>query len=77
MAARLLQPELGLEVLELVMGERQLLVKVRDANAFYLALNGLAAAGAIDLEGVAPADDDAGSVYAYLVGAGASGGGAQ
>jgi len=80
MAARLLQPEPGqelLEVLEVVVGERELLVKVRDAPAFYLALNRLAAAGAIALEGVASADDDAGSVYAYLVGAAGSGGGGQ
>ncbi len=45
-----------------------LLVRTRDANAFYLLLNQLVAQGAVDLETVAPADDDVNSIYQYLIG---------
>lgn len=69
LAARLLASDLAATLLEVSLGDQHLLVKVRDANAFHLGLNRLAASGAIDLEGVAPADDDAGSIYEYLVGA--------
>ena len=47
--------------------ERGLLVKTRDPDRFYLALNDLALNG-IDIESVAPADDDVLSVYGYLIG---------
>jgi len=47
---------------------RGLLVKTRDADRFYLLLNRIAQNG-IDIESVAPADDDVLSVYEYLVGA--------
>lgn len=50
-----------------------LLAKTRDPDGFYLALNRLAVSGAVpglEIESVAPADDDAGSVYGYLVGHG-------
>ncbi len=47
--------------------ERGLLVKTRDADRFYLALNEIALNG-IDIESVAPADDDVLSVYEYLIG---------
>jgi ABC-2 type transport system ATP-binding protein len=43
------------------------LIKTRDANRFYRLLNHLALNG-IDIEGVAPADDDVNSVYDYLIG---------
>jgi ABC-2 type transport system ATP-binding protein len=43
------------------------LVKTRDANRFYLLLNRIAQTG-IDIESVAPADDDVLSVYEYLIG---------
>ena len=43
------------------------LIKTRDANRFYRLLNRLALNG-IDIEGVAPADDDVNSVYDYLIG---------
>lgn len=45
-----------------------LLVKTRDADRFYLLLNRIAQNG-IDIESVAPADDDVLSVYEYLIGA--------
>ena len=44
-----------------------LLVKTRDADRFYLLLNRIARNG-IDIESVAPADDDVLSVYEYLIG---------
>lgn len=44
-----------------------LLVKTRDADRFYLLLNQLAMNG-IEIEQVAPADDDVNSVYGYLIG---------
>ncbi|HUX66225.1 MAG TPA: ABC transporter ATP-binding protein [Terriglobales bacterium] len=50
-----------------------LLITTRDPAAFYLGLNRLAVSDAIpglDIASVAPADDDAGSVYDYLVGHG-------
>jgi ABC-2 type transport system ATP-binding protein len=47
--------------------ERGLLLKTRDADKFYLALNEMACNG-IQIESVAPADDDVLSVYEYLIG---------
>ena len=45
-----------------------LMVKTRQAKHFYLLLNELVSSGEIDLETVAPADDDVMAVYRYLVG---------
>jgi ABC-2 type transport system ATP-binding protein len=44
-----------------------LLVRTRDPERFYLMLNRLVVEG-VDLESVAPADDDVHSVYEYLIG---------
>ena len=44
------------------------LVRTRDADAFYLLLNQLVVKDNIALETVAPADDDVNSVYQYLIG---------
>jgi ABC-2 type transport system ATP-binding protein len=44
-----------------------LLVKTRDADRFYLAMNQLALNG-IQIESISPADDDVLSVYEYLIG---------
>ena len=44
-----------------------LLVRTRDPERFYLMLNQLVVDG-VDLESVAPADDDVNSVYEYLIG---------
>jgi len=44
-----------------------LLVRTRDPDRFYLMLNRLVVDG-VDLESVAPADDDVNSVYEYLIG---------
>ena len=45
-----------------------LLVRTRDANGFYLMLNRIVLEDGIQLESVAPADDDVLSVYQYLIG---------
>ena len=47
--------------------EHGLLIKTKDADRFYLALNQIALNG-IQIESVAPADDDVNSVYEYLIG---------
>ncbi len=46
---------------------RGLLLKTRNADEFYLALNKIALNG-FEIESVAPADDDVLSVYEYLIG---------
>lgn len=45
-----------------------LFVKTRDPDKFYLLLNEVVAQGEIDIESVAPADDDLNAVYEYLIG---------
>jgi ABC-2 type transport system ATP-binding protein len=47
--------------------ERGLLLKTKNADDFYLVLNKIALNG-IEIESVAPADDDVLSVYEYLIG---------
>jgi ABC-2 type transport system ATP-binding protein len=47
--------------------EHGLLVKTRDADRFYLAINQLAL-NEIQIDSIAPADDDVLSVYEYLIG---------
>ena len=44
-----------------------LLIKMRDAGRFYRLLNHLAVEG-IEIESVTPADDNANSIYEYLIG---------
>jgi ABC-2 type transport system ATP-binding protein len=47
---------------------RGLFVKTRDADRFYLLLNQVVAEGEINIESVAPVDDDLSAVYQYLIG---------
>jgi ABC-2 type transport system ATP-binding protein len=47
---------------------RGLLVRTRNLDDFYLLLNRIAAEGIVEIEAVAPADDDANSIYQYLIG---------
>ena len=47
---------------------RGLFVKTRDADGFYLLLNQAVAAGEVNVESVAPVDDDMSAVYQYLIG---------
>lgn len=45
-----------------------LFVRTRDADRFYLLLNRAVADGGINVESVAPIDDDLSAVYGYLIG---------
>jgi ABC-2 type transport system ATP-binding protein len=47
---------------------RGLFVKTRDADRFYLLLNRIVADGEINMDSVAPVDDDLSAVYQYLIG---------
>jgi ABC-2 type transport system ATP-binding protein len=46
-----------------------LLLRTRDADGFYLLLNRVVLEAGLEVESVAPADDDVNSVYQYLIGA--------
>jgi ABC-2 type transport system ATP-binding protein len=48
---------------------RGVLVRTRDASAFYRALNRIALEDGMVIDAVAPADDDVHSLYRYLIGA--------
>jgi hypothetical protein len=48
---------------------RGVLARTRDAAAFHRHLSQVVLGGEVDVEAVAPADDDVGAVYQYLVGA--------
>jgi ABC-2 type transport system ATP-binding protein len=54
---------------------RGLFVKTRDADRFYLLLNRVVAEGEINIETIAPVDDDLSAVYQYLIGS--EGGGSE
>jgi ABC-2 type transport system ATP-binding protein len=45
-----------------------LFVKTRDADQFYLLLNQVVATGEVNIESIAPVDDDLNAVYQYLIG---------
>ncbi|HEY2963401.1 MAG TPA: ABC transporter ATP-binding protein [Pyrinomonadaceae bacterium] len=47
---------------------RGLFVKTRDADGFYLMLNRAIADGEVNVESIAPVDDDLSAVYQYLIG---------
>jgi ABC-2 type transport system ATP-binding protein len=66
LAAKMIESELATEV-TIHNDGRGLLVKTRNADNFYLALNQLALNG-IEIESITPADDDVLSVYEYLIG---------
>ncbi|HJT66421.1 MAG TPA: ABC transporter ATP-binding protein [Pyrinomonadaceae bacterium] len=48
--------------------KRGLFVKTRDADGFYLMLNRAVADGEVNVESIAPVDDDLSAVYQYLIG---------
>lgn len=48
--------------------KRGLFVRTRDADGFYLLLNRIVADGEVNIESVAPVDDDLNAVYQYLIG---------
>ena len=66
LAAKLFQSEYMIEA-SIHNDGRGVLLKTRDADRFYLAMNQLALEG-IQIESIAPADDDVLSVYEYLIG---------
>jgi ABC-2 type transport system ATP-binding protein len=66
LASRIFQQESVVEARLLGDGE-SVLIKTRDADHFYRILNRIALEG-IQINGVAPADDDVNSVYGYLIG---------
>jgi ABC-2 type transport system ATP-binding protein len=47
---------------------RGLFVKTRNADKFYLLVNEVVAEGDINIESIAPVDDDLSAVYQYLIG---------
>jgi len=47
---------------------RGLFIRTRDADRFYLLLNQVVAEGEINVESIAPVDDDLSAVYQYLIG---------
>lgn len=47
---------------------RGVLIRTRDPEQFYLLLNKVVCSGLIDVDAVAPADDDVNSIYQYLIG---------
>jgi ABC-2 type transport system ATP-binding protein len=67
LASKILESEQTMEV-RIHNDGRGLLIKTQDADRFYLMLNQIALNG-IEIESVAPADDDVNSVYEYLIGA--------
>ncbi|HLJ14339.1 MAG TPA: ABC transporter ATP-binding protein [Bryobacteraceae bacterium] len=66
LAARVFQQDHVVEA-RIHADRRGLLIKTRDPEQFYLLLNQIALNG-IEIESVAPADDDVNSVYEYLIG---------
>jgi len=48
--------------------KRGLFVKTKDADGFYLMLNRAVAEGEVNVESIAPVDDDLSAVYQYLIG---------
>ena len=47
-----------------------LFIKTRDADAFYLLLNRIVVDDGLNVESIAPVDDDLNAVYQYLIGGG-------
>jgi len=68
LAARLFRGDHAVEA-KLHADGRGVLLRTRDADAFYLLLNRIVLETGMEVESVAPADDDVNSVYQYLIGA--------
>ncbi len=73
LAARLFEQDHAVEAKVSADG-KGLLLRTRDADRFYLMLNRVILDAGLDIESVAPADDDVNSVYQYLIGGFAEGG---
>ncbi len=72
LAARVFGSDSVVEV-QLHPDKRGLFIKTRNADSFYRLLNGIAVESEMNIESVAPVDDDLNAVYHYLIGS--SGGG--
>jgi ABC-2 type transport system ATP-binding protein len=68
LASRLFERQSVVEA-KLSPDSKGLLVRTRDADGFYLILNRVVLENGLEVESVAPADDDVNSVYQYLIGA--------
>jgi len=67
LAARVFQSD-NVVVARLHNDRQGLFVKTRNADQFYLLLNEVVSQGEIEVESVAPVDDDLSAVYEYLIG---------
>ena len=67
LASQLFQQDHVVEA-KILSGTNGLLVRTRDADGFYLLLNRIILDQKLEVESVAPADDDVNSVYQYLIG---------
>jgi ABC-2 type transport system ATP-binding protein len=68
LAAQLFQQERAVEA-KIAADGKGLLLRTKDADSFYLLLNRVILETGLEVESVAPADDDVNSVYQYLIGA--------
>ena len=68
LAARLFQDHHMVEA-KISNDRKGLLLRTTDADSFYLLLNHVVLESGLEVESVAPADDDVNSVYQYLIGA--------
>jgi len=68
LAARLFQDRHMVEA-KISNDRKGLLLRTNDADSFYLLLNRVVLESGLEVESVAPADDDVNSVYQYLIGA--------
>jgi ABC-2 type transport system ATP-binding protein len=68
LASRLFQQDHVIEA-KISSDGRGLLLRTRDADGFYLLLNRVILESGLEVESVAPADDDVNSLYQYLIGA--------
>jgi ABC-2 type transport system ATP-binding protein len=68
LAARLFQDRHMVEA-KISNDRKGLLLRTTDADSFYLLLNRVVLESGLEVESVAPADDDVNSVYQYLIGA--------
>ena len=68
LAARLFQQDHVVEA-KVSPDGKGLLLRTKDADGFYLLLNKVILDSGLEVESIAPADDDVNSVYQYLIGA--------
>ena len=68
LAARLFEQDHVVEA-KIATDGKGLFLRTKDADGFYLLLNRVILDSGLEVESVAPADDDVNSVYQYLIGA--------